>query len=412
MSITRPAELSSAPARPQRHATRPVPGPSIWLRWLLPIRLGAVLIWQAAAMAVLVSYAHRTESSGRPVFWAVAGLAGLILLSSSIRVAGLTGIERVRASIALRRRRKRYAGTASSDTVQNRLLPGLTLNTHIDRAGNRTGVIGSGLGWSAAIRIADTSTPDPDALIGAATRACLRPDLPLAAAQVLSWNVPSTWAGLAGHFAPVLPQRPDGRTPVPARDPGPRRRTGRRATGHRQRGRRAGLRADPTRLRLHGAGQFRTRAARPADVRCHQPRRCRPSRPRNPWRPRTPGPSDSFSRAASGSAAAPAEPRPWCGRPSPRSASPSAPAPSGPNGGRQPELTFLMRAAMVGQQSPITIEQASRALDRRLIPLRFRQESALQATLAASLGRPLNEQRTAQVTNVAHCRRPARPAGS
>jgi hypothetical protein len=56
-----------------------------------------------------------------------------------------------------------------------------------------------------------------------------------------------------------------------------------------------------------------------------------------------------------------------------------------PNGRDGARLEYLMRAAMVSQQSPLTIEQASRTLDRRLIPLRYRQERYVRATLPLAL---------------------------
>ena len=404
MSITRPPELSGLPAsspppsspqpsarQPGRrhansaHASKSVPGPSIWLRWLLPIRLGAVLVWEAAGIAVLISYAHRNDSTGRPIFWAVAGLAALILLLSSVRVAGLTGLERFRVAITLRRRRKRYATDAVDDTVQNRLLPGLTLNTHIDRAGNRTGVIGTGLGWSAAIRIADTSSPDPEALIAAATRACLRPDLPLAAAQVLSWNVPSTWEGSQGtlrqFFLSVRTAERPSRRAIRARGGGPA--GAQRATASAA----ASLAFELTRLgyactvldssELEQHVQLMSGAttqAVPAD------QAAKPLETKDTWA--VGQVQQSCFRVGGGTTRSDA--LLWPAKPPLSFAVGSCTI--RPNGDREPTLTFLMRAAMVRQQSSITIEQASRALDRRLVPLRFRQESALQATLPLALG--------------------------
>ncbi len=391
MSITRPAELPPAatpaptpgPTRGQRHATKPVAGPSVWLRWLLPIRLGAVLVWEAAAGAVLISYAHRSDSAGRPVLWAVAAVALITVLLTSIRVAGLTGLDRVRAAMTLRRRRKRYAQDPAADTVQRRLLPGLTLNTHIDRAGNRTGMIGSGLGWSATVRIADTSTPDPDALIAAATRACIRPDLPLAAVQVLSWNVPSSWEGGTGtlrqFFLSVrVAERPTRRA-ILARGGGPA--GAQRATASAA----AALAFELTQLGyacsvLDGSELEQHVQLMSGATTVSAEQAAKPLETKDTWA--IGQIQQSCFRVGGGTSRA--EALLWPAQTPLSFAIGSCTV--RPNGDREPKLTFLMRAAMVRQQSPLTIEQASRALDRRLMPLRFRQEAAMQATLPLALG--------------------------
>ena len=383
MSITRPAELAAAPARSQRHSTKPVSGPSVWLRWLLPIRLGAVLVWEVAAAAVLIGYAHRSDSVGRSVFWVIAAIAAVVFLLSSIRVAGLTGTGRVRAAFSLRRRRKRYAADPTGDTVQQRLLPNLTLNTHIDRAGNRTGMIGADLGWSATVRISDTSTPDPDALIAAATRACLRPDLPLAAVQVLSWNVPSNWEGGTGtlrqFFLSVRVAETPSRRAILARGGGPA--GAQRATASAA----ASLAFELTQLGyacsvLDGSELEQHVQLMSGATAVSPDQAAKPVETKDTWA--IGQIQQSCFRVGGGTSRA--EALLWPAQ-TPLSFAIGS-CTIRPNGDRDPQLTFLMRAAMVRQQQALTIEQASRALDRRLIPLRFRQEAAMRATLPLALG--------------------------
>lgn len=385
MSSTRSAELPATARRGQRHATQPVPGPPIWLRWLLPIRLGPVLLWETAAAAALIGYARRDDSAGQPVFWAMLAVAVLLVLATSIRVAGLTATQRIRAGFSLRARRKRYAADPANDSVQRRLLPGLTLNTHIDRAGNRTGVIGSGLGWSATVRIADTSNPDPDALVGAATRACLRRDLPLAAAQVLSWNVPATWDGTPGTLRQFFlsvrtAQRLSGRA-ILARGGGPA--GAQRATASAV----AALAYELTRLgyactvldsaELEQHVQLMSGASTEA---ISADQAAKPVETRDTWA--VGRVEQSCFQVGGGTSRADA--LLWQAQvPLSFAVGSCTIRPDGSGGTR---LSFLLRAAMVKQQSPLTVEQASRAMDRRLIPLRCRQESGVRATLPLALG--------------------------
>lgn len=384
MSTTRSAELAAV--RSQRHAGRPVPGPPMWLRWLLPLRLGAVLSWELAGAAVLISYDHRSAAAGRAAFWAVLGLAVLLVLGSSVRVGGLTGLERLRAAFVLRRRLSRYRGEPDADSVQRRLLPGLTLNTHIDRAGNRTGVIGSGLGWSAAIRVSDASTPDPDALIDAATRACLRPDLPLAAAQVLTWNVPSTWDGrpstLRQFFLSVRTAERPSRRAILARGGGPA--GAQRATASAA----ASLAFELTQLgyacTVLDSSELEQHVQLMSGV-TTQPvpaeQAAKPVETKDLWA--VGQVQQSCFRVGGGTSRAQALLRP-AQIPLTFAVGSCTVQPDGKGGHR---LSFQLRAAMAAAQpSPLTVQQASRAMDRRLIPLQFRQESGVRATLPLALG--------------------------
>ncbi|MEO6702642.1 MAG: type VII secretion protein EccE [Jatrophihabitantaceae bacterium] len=398
MTAAATPELGAA-HRGSQHGPRSsarVPGPPYLLRWLLPCRLPAVLGWEAAALAVLVGYQHRHDSYGQPSLIGLAVLAGLLVLMTSFRLAGLTGLERLLAGRAMRARLRRYAEDRATDTVQRRLLAGLTLNTHIDRAGNRTGVIGSGLSWSATIKVADSASPDPSALIAAATRACLRTDLPLASAQVLSWNIPSGWGEsrsadgrsdsaprtLRQYFLAVRTAPTPTSRAIRARGGGPS--GAQRATASAA----AALAFELSRLgypctvldsaELEQHVQLMSGASYSAQLVTAE-RAPAPLETKDTWAIGQlqqscfeVGGRTSQAAALNWPAAAPLS-----------FVVGSVTVRPGRRG--QPKLSYLMRAAMLNQQSPLTIEQASRALDRRLVPMRYRQERYLRATLPLAL---------------------------
>ena len=381
MSVVPATERPTPAPRPrQRHASQPVPGPSRWLRWLLPIRLAAVLSWEVAAAGVLVAYAHRDDV---PLFYPALVVAAVIVVATSIRLGGLTAVGRLRTALALRRRRREHAADPA-DSIQRRLLPGLTLNTHIDRAGNRTGLIGAGLGWSAVVRVADAVTPDPDALIEVATRACLRSDLPLAAAQVLTWNVPSTWNGTPGtlrqFFVAVRTAgRPSGRA-IRARGGGPA--GAQRTTASAA----AAVAFELTRLgysctvldsaELEQYVQLVAGASAEAVPAEQAPRPVETKDALAVGRVQ-----QSCLRVGGGTPRA--EALLWPAGPPLSFVVGSCTVRPGPAG---PRLSFLVRTGLVGQQSPLSAEQATRALDRRLIPLRGQQEPSVRASLPLALG--------------------------
>ncbi|MDQ2958587.1 MAG: type VII secretion protein EccE [Actinomycetota bacterium] len=389
------ASATSLPDRPpERHRRRAaeVPGPPYLLRILLPIRLGAVLGWEIAALAAAIGYQHREDRYGRQAFYAVLAVAVLLVLLTSLRVAGLTGWERLRDGRRLQHRLRGYARDKAADTVQRRLLDGLTLNTHIDRAGNRTGLLGAELGWSALIKIGDAAVPDPAALIEAASRACLRPDLPLAAAQVLSWNVPSAWGEqregnsanrtLRQYYLSVRTAENPSARAILARGGGPA--GAQRATASAA----AALAFELTRL------GYPCSVLDSAELEQHVQLMS--------------GASYSAQPVNAGTAAAPKETKDtWAvgriqqscfriggGTSQAAALNWTAGSPLSfvigsctitPDRRGQPRLEYLMRAAMISQQSPLTIEQASRTLDKRLIPLRYRQERYVRATLPVAL---------------------------
>jgi type VII secretion protein EccE len=373
----------------RRRQSNPVPGTPRALRFVLPIRLRYLIGWELAALAVLVAYAHRNDAHGQVVLIVAAALAVLLITTTSVRRYELTWSERF---VARRRMRQRaQAVDPATDSPRNRLLTGLSLNTHIDRAGNRTGVIGSETGWSALIRLSDTATPDPAALIAAASRACGRRDLPLAAAQVISLNVPGSWQGeahtggdrtLRQFFLAVrTADRPSRRASL-ARGGGPagaQRATARAA---------ASLAFDLTQLGyactvldsaeldqqlqlLSGTSTFDVASRGEASVELLERK--------DAWSSGRMQQSCFRIGAGTTEAAALA----WSVRPPLSFVVASCTI----TPGRRDTLNrdFLLRAGMIGQPGPLSAEQAARSLDRRLVPLRYRQQQYLRASLPLGL---------------------------
>ncbi|MGI8666752.1 MAG: type VII secretion protein EccE [Jatrophihabitans sp.] len=395
-SAAGPSGRDGSGRRAHRRSTATVAGPPHALRALLPIKLAAVLAWEIAGITVLVGYQHRADRYGRPVLIALAVLAGLVVLTSSLRLAGQTVIERRRASRALRRRLAGYAQDRSGDSVQRRLLTGLTLNTHIDRAGNRTGVIGAELGWSAVLKVADTASPDPALLIEAASRACLRPDLPLAAAQVLSWNVAAGWGEQADsgpatrtirqYFLAVrTAEQPSGRA-ILARGGGPA--GAQRATASA---------AAALAFQLSQLG-YPCTVLDSAELEQHVQLMSGASYSAQPTGPDTaPAPLETRDAWTVGRIQQSCF-RVGAGTSHAASLNWDLKAPLSfvlgsctitPDGRGSARLQHLVRAAMLSQQSPLSVEQASRTLDRRLVPLRYRQEQYVRATLPLALTGPV-----------------------
>ena len=364
---------SGAPELTRRHrqhaATATVPGPPRLLRGVAPLGVSAVLGWEIALLAVLVAWAHHDAA----VTIGLAVLAIALIAVTSVRVGGDTAAGRLAARYRMRRRLAHYPDDRT-DTARARLLAGLTLNSHIDRAGNRTGVIGAGLGWSAAVRIADTAVPDVPALIDIAGRACARADLPLAAAQVLTWTVPSgDGRVLRQYFIAVRTSPRRTARAIAARGGGP-------------------------------AGAQRAAASAIAAVAFELSRIGCPA-----------GVIDSvdleqYVQLLSGSAgeARPVETgdswavghlRQTClrvasGTPVTTALNRVVAEPLGfviasctltPGRRGAPRQDFLVRAGLAEQPAPLTVEQAVRATDPSLTPLRYRQEEHVRATLPLAL---------------------------
>ncbi|WP_243770209.1 type VII secretion protein EccE [Amycolatopsis acidicola] len=144
---------------------------------LLPIRGGQVVAWEAAAIAIALSW-HSAA-----LHTTVIALACLVFLATSVRFAGrhLANWSLVWVSFRLLQHDDRRE-------VRDPLLalaPDLRLRQHHDRAGNRFGVVGIGDGWSAVIRLDAAGSTDVPILVETLRQACDNADIPLAGAQVL-----------------------------------------------------------------------------------------------------------------------------------------------------------------------------------------------------------------------------------
>lgn len=126
-------------------------------RWLLPIGVGQVAVWQLAAVAVLVT-AFPADVGTVPVI----AVAVLVVLVSSVRFGGLCGYEWAIVYVRYRMRKP-----VAAPTPMLALLPSLYVHTHFDRAGNRVGVasVDENVDYSVTIRLAPSARPAPQALL-------------------------------------------------------------------------------------------------------------------------------------------------------------------------------------------------------------------------------------------------------
>jgi type VII secretion protein EccE len=151
-------------------------------RWLLPIAARQVVVWQLAALAVLIT---AFPVDGTAI--AVIAVAVLAVAATTVRVGGLCGYQWL--AIAARFLVRRRPGEAVA-TPLLALEPKLTIGTHVGRGGDRIGVTSVGDGHSVTIRLAPGTNPDPAALLSLLRNTFDRTDVPLAAASLVSWSTP------------------------------------------------------------------------------------------------------------------------------------------------------------------------------------------------------------------------------
>lgn len=153
-------------------------------RWLLPIAARQVVVWQLAALAVLVT-AFPVDATAILVITA----AVFAVAATTVRIGGLCGYQwlAIAGRFLVRRRQADPAATP----VQA-LEPDLTITTHVGRAGNRFGIarVGDGPGHSVTVRLASGTDADPAALIPVLRKAFDRADIPLSAASLVAWSTP------------------------------------------------------------------------------------------------------------------------------------------------------------------------------------------------------------------------------
>jgi len=156
------------------------------LRWLTPVAARQVVVWQLAALAVLIT---AFPVDGTAI--AVIAAAVLAVAATTVRVGGLCGYQWL--WLAIRFAFRRRPGDPATTPVLA-LEPKLTITAHAGRGGDRSGVasIGDGGegGHSVTIRLADGPAPNPAALISVLRKAFDRTDVPLSAASLVAWSTP------------------------------------------------------------------------------------------------------------------------------------------------------------------------------------------------------------------------------
>ncbi|GAB3381653.1 type VII secretion protein EccE [Amycolatopsis echigonensis] len=182
MSVSAPP----APAHARAPGTAGIPGTTPW-PWLLPIRPLQAAGWEIAALALLLAFT--VHGLAQPVRITVAALAGLVLVTTSVRVAG-----RHFAGWAwtwLAHRLRRHDSRRDSPDALLRVAGPVKVRQHVDRAGNRFGVAEVDGDWSAIVRLTPgAGEPSTDDLLAILRTTFQGTDIPLAAVQLLTWAVP------------------------------------------------------------------------------------------------------------------------------------------------------------------------------------------------------------------------------
>lgn len=184
-------------ARPADAAVRPADAAVSWLAraalLIRPVRRWQLIVWECAALAAVFCWHLQAPTS-----IVAMAVAAVLVLATLLRIEGLCLAEWfvVAGRFWWRRRRP---DVASSDPL-NAALPDLQISAHYDRAGNRVGLArlqqsrwrrrtGSA-GWAAVVSIGTSAGASHADLLAALHAAFDRPDIPLAAAQLVAWTVP------------------------------------------------------------------------------------------------------------------------------------------------------------------------------------------------------------------------------
>jgi type VII secretion protein EccE len=158
-----------------------------------PFKAGQVILWQVAALAVLAAVPPLNA-----VGIAVLVLAVLAVAVTSVRVGGLCGYEW--AAYSFRYLRRKAGGFA--ETPLRALWPELHVHTHVDRAGNRVGIVSVGKEacYSAVLRVVPPRGMAPQALVSVLREAFARTDIRLTSAQLVVWAMPQVPAPVRVHW--------------------------------------------------------------------------------------------------------------------------------------------------------------------------------------------------------------------
>ncbi len=151
------------------------------------IGVGRVAVWEIAALAVIA-----TPFPVDPAGAVTVALAAITFAVTAIRWNGRLLCQWAATAFHYL---ARQAGTPKpAPTPLVALLPNLRLHTHVDRAGNRVGLVSTGddLAYSAVIRVAPAARPDPSRLIPLLHKAFDATDIRLTGAQLAVWTAPGT----------------------------------------------------------------------------------------------------------------------------------------------------------------------------------------------------------------------------
>ncbi|MHA3703207.1 type VII secretion protein EccE [Jatrophihabitans sp. YIM 134969] len=184
-----------------RRGRAATPKPRTHRRWL--VRLAVLEIAAVAVLATLWPL-----QPVRPLQVTVGALALVAVLATWIRRRGRSLDQWAARAVtfrwrAMRRgRTERRASGAGDESTLDALDPallglglsGLAVRAHVDRAGNRAGVVVLGDDGtdsvSGVVRVAAGVDPEPSRLLRGLRSTFERADIPLAAAQVVVWSVP------------------------------------------------------------------------------------------------------------------------------------------------------------------------------------------------------------------------------
>lgn len=177
----------SVSALPAPVAAPPSRAGTAALPWLLPIRPLQAALWEIAAIAVLLVFT--VGEVAQPARITVAAVAGVLVLTTSVRVGGRHFAAWAGAWLGYRLRR--HDSRRDSPDPLHRVAGPVRVRQHVDRAGNRFGVAEVDGDWSAIVRLTPgAGEPPADALLAILRKSFHGTDIPLAAVQLLTWAVP------------------------------------------------------------------------------------------------------------------------------------------------------------------------------------------------------------------------------
>lgn len=183
MSVSAPP----APLAPAATTTPPSRAGAAALPWLLPVRPLQAALWEIAAIAVLLVFF--VDGVTQPARIAVAAVAAVLVLTTSVRVGGRHFAAWAGAWLGYRLRR--HDSRRDSPDPLHRVAGPVRVRQHVDRAGNRFGVAEVDGDWSAIVRLTPgAAEPPAEALLAILRKSFRGTDIPLAAVQLLTWAVP------------------------------------------------------------------------------------------------------------------------------------------------------------------------------------------------------------------------------